>query len=367
MSRASDGIPRPTTERRGTAGLSPTVVWRVVALGIPFVLLSSCYVLGQGVRLVGHQLRAEPIEQVSGHDEFFASVREIREFARTELGLAATENYTRFVEVESDHLVTVVSAVERGSFSRKTWWFPVFGRFPYKGFYREASARRLGRRLERRGYDVFLRPVDAFSTLGYFRDPLFSFMTDYDEFRLASLLIHEQTHATLFVRNDVQFNEELATFVGYHGALQYLRSLHGRNSEQYLEASAYWDELDIFLAQVRSLHSRLTAVYESDLHGHALLRRKEAEIHRFQAEYAHRYDELFSSDRFRWFADYPINNAVIDVYMKYTQDLSIFDSLYDHLDRSIPAMIDALQPVVRYDGPPKEYIREVILYEATQS
>ena len=287
MSCATDGVARPTAERRAAAGSSPAVVWRVAALTILCVLFSSCYVLGQGVHLVRHQLRADPIERVAGHDEFFASVREIREFARTELGLADTENYTRFVEVESDHLVTVVSAVERGSFTRKTWWFPMFGRFPYKGFYREASATRLGRRLERRGYDVFLRRVDAFSTLGYFRDPLFSFMTDYDEFRLASLLIHEQTHATLFVRNDVQFNEELATFVGYHGALQYLRSLHGRDSIQYLEASAYWDELDTFLAQVRSLHGRLTAVYESDLHGHALLRRKEAEIHRFQAEYAH--------------------------------------------------------------------------------
>lgn len=338
--------------------------------------LSSCYIVSQGRHLLGHQLRAKPVESIEGHTEFFRTVRSIRAYGRDELGLADTENYTRFVEIDGDHLVTVVSATEETSFAWKEWWFPFFGRFPYKGFYREKSARRLARRLDGNGYDVFVRRVDAFSTLGYFRDPLYSFMTDYDPFRLASLIIHEQTHATLFLKNEVQFNEELATFVGYHGALSYLESVYGRDSQEYFDASVYWEELDVFLAEIRGLHARLATLYrtaegadgpENATRRSDMLKRKAEIIETFQSEFAGRYDALFATDRFRWFADYPVNNAVIDVYMKYTRDLSLFESLYDAVDRSIPRLLAYLAPLEGSGQDPKSFMRTIILDEADQS
>lgn len=394
---------------------------RCVAVALLSGGLSSCYVVSQGWHLIGHQMRAEPIESIEGHAEFFTTVRSIRTFARDELCLADTDNYTRFVDVEGNYLVTVVSATREDSFVRKEWWFPFFGSFPYKGFYRESPARRLAHRLDDNGYDVFVRRVDAFSTLGYFRDPLYSFMTGYDPFRLASLLIHEQTHATLFLKDAVQFNEELATFVGYHGALAYLESVYGSQSPEYFEASVYWEELETFLAEIRALHARLSALYESadrgvrrgetettphtggratragakgleasPRNGGALaagreaasseaspadavdsrvriLERKAKIIEGFQADFERRYDESFATDRFRWFADYPVNNAVIDVYMKYTGDLSLFEELYEAVGRSIPRLLEALMPLEGTGNDPKGYMKSLILDEADQS
>jgi predicted aminopeptidase len=335
------------------------------------LLLSSCYVLGQGAHLVSHQLSATPIDELEDRDEFFERVESIREFARRRLDLSDTQNYTSYVELDRDHLVSVVSATKADSFNRKTWWFPLFGRFPYKGYYQERAARRLADRLRRQGYDVFVRRVDAFSTLGYFRDPLFSFMKDYDDFRLASLIIHEQTHATLFLKNQIQFNEELATFVGHHGALQYVAMTHGEQSEEYREAAAYRRELNTFLAEVRKLHGRLRTLYErAEEKGFSeaeVVSRKAAIISSFQEQFAAYYDDRFVTDRFRWFADYPINNAVIDVYMKYTQDLDLFERLYRACDKSIPRMLSKLAPLKDHRGDPKAYVRSVLLDEADRS
>src|ERR1700741_2856883 len=97
-----------------------------------------------------------------------------REFGRDALGERVGESYTLYAEKESDTLATVLSAAYRDRFAAKTWWFPIVGSVPYKGFFHEEDARREAARLEAEGYDIYMRPTSAFSTLGWFNDPVLS-------------------------------------------------------------------------------------------------------------------------------------------------------------------------------------------------
>ncbi|MDR1100277.1 MAG: aminopeptidase, partial [Treponema sp.] len=215
--------------------LLPALMAAALILG-GSAFFSGCYTLTQGTAMLGYLARAVPLESLlEDGDSAFGSaaeenrrfvelVHDIRRFAIDELGLAASENYTTYVAIDRDYLAAVVSASAADSFDRHEWWFPVVGSVPYKGFFSAAGARKERVKLEKRGLDVWVRGVDAFSTLGWFQDPLYSYMRSYPPDRLADLLIHESVHATVFLKGHVQFNEELAEFIGSEGARLYMES-----------------------------------------------------------------------------------------------------------------------------------------------
>ncbi len=125
-------------------------------------------------------------------------VLEARQFAADSLNLNVGRSYTTFSQLDSDTLAFVISAAHRDRFQSHTWWFPIVGRVPYKGFFSESQARREMERLERRGFDTYLRTTSAFSTLGWFNDPLVSTLLRYDSVSLANTVIHELFHNTLY-------------------------------------------------------------------------------------------------------------------------------------------------------------------------
>jgi predicted aminopeptidase len=348
-------------------------------------LLSSCYLLRQGATLVGFHLRAEPIDRLTERGEyrngdlleqstadFLARVEDIRRFAQESLGLEVGRNYTRFVHADRETLAYVVNATGRLSFERTYWSWPFAGSFPYKGFFRPEDARRLARKLEQSEHDVWVRSVDAFSTLGILRDPLYQFMESYDPYNLANLVIHEQTHATLFLRNQTQFNEELATFVGDIGARAYLEQA-GFPQETMEEVDDLEHDRIAYRESVAVLRAQLEQLYESDLTHEEKLEEKERVISAYQREFAAEYQERFRTDSFLSFAELPINNAYIDLLASYTQDLSLFEALYESLGRDVAAMMEelavlahpreiadrSLRALARSD--PKAYIRVTLL------
>lgn len=317
---------------------------RLIAVGVAVFTFSGCYLAKQGAHLIRYQLAAEPVDQLLqyyrssavGADrragiEFLTEVDAIREYASTELGLNLGESYSRVVRTERSHLVDVVNATSATSFTRHTWWWPIAGRFPYKGFYEPADARREADRLRRRGLDVWVRPVDAFSTLGVFADPLYDFMADYSSYRLANLIIHESVHATVYFKNQGQFNEELATFIGDRGALAYLADRYGPQSREYSRALSLVEDPDTYRSAILDLKAELAAMYGRELPVEQTLTRKIEIISAFQSEFAQSYEHRFGTDVYRSFADLPVNNAYLDLFVQYSGETELYEQLLDAL------------------------------------
>ncbi len=173
-------------------------------------------------------LRRRPIAELVGDSATAPALRsrlslvlEARKFAVDSIGLKAEESFTTYSTLDRDTLVLVLSASPRDTLVAHTWWFPVVGRFPYKGFFDFAEAQETASAMRSRGLDTYLRPASAFSTLGWFDDPLLSTTVRQAPEDLVNTVVHELLHNTVFVKGHVVFNESFASFVGARGAVAF--------------------------------------------------------------------------------------------------------------------------------------------------
>ncbi len=338
-----------------------------VLLCAAIIFLPGCYVFKQGVYLLHYQRQAEDIDELLEEDglseqekEMLLLVREIKSFAVNTLGLDEDKNYTRYVSVEKEYLVDVVSAADKDAFEAYTWEYPIVGEVPYKGFYQREDALRLVKRLKRGGYDVMMRQVDAFSTLGYFSDPVFSFMQDYSEYSLADLVIHEQTHATLFIKDEIQFNEELAMFMGLEGALLFLDEEYGDSGGIRKEIELFHREQQTFFSLIDGLYQTLDEIYSSAVSREEKLIKKEEAISSFKEHIISRYDGYFSTPRYKRVFQGEINNAYILSLRTYTRDLSLFYQVLEMFGGDLPEAFKEIRKVEDYPGDPKEFLAELL-------
>ena len=176
-------------------------------------------------------LRRERIETLVADSATAPAVRErlrlvldARRFAADSIGLKTGESFTTYSQLDGDTLVLVLSGAWRDTLRPYTWWFPIVGRVPYKGFFDFGAARAAADDLAARGFDTYLRPAAAFSTLGWFNDPLLSTTLRLDTLDLANTVIHEVTHNTFYAKGEAVFNESFANFVGARGAAWFFRS-----------------------------------------------------------------------------------------------------------------------------------------------
>ena len=321
---------------------------------------SGCYTLKQGVTMIGYLNQSVPLEKIAdeaadsqapGSENFVQRIHDIRRFASEELGLAMTKNYTRYVQLDRNYLAAVVSASAQDSFKRHEWHFPVVGSVPYKGFFNVEDARKERAKLEKKDLDVWIRGVEAFSTLGWFRDPLYSYMRNYSPARLADLIIHESLHATVFVKGRVQFNEELAEFIGSEGARLYIESRYGADSDEYRAIFASEADNKKYVAFIQELIAELDALYASDIDRGQKLAQKAAIINAAQKRFTAEYENLFSNDNYRGFAELPVNNAWLELYRLYHSPDNFFADLYEESGSNLPAFIAAAKTVKKKGNP----------------
>lgn len=190
-------------------------------------------------------------------------VKEIRAYAFDKLGLLPTNNYTKFYDQKGKPLLWVVSASKEFSLEPKLWWFPIVGSVSYKGFFTLESAQDEAADLEADGYDTRIREVNAWSTLGFFSDPVMSSMLEYPEADLAELLFHELSHSTIYIKGNVDFSESLANFIGVRGALMYMADKYGKESPQYTRYVNDMADIDHFDQYMLRASVRLDSVYKT--------------------------------------------------------------------------------------------------------
>lgn len=200
---------------------------------------------------------ARPVEEFLVDPEFPDSLKarlnliaEVRKYCIDSLGLKDTENYKTMYDQKGKELMWVVMASERFRLKQKEWEFPIVGAVPYKGFFDEKRAKDLKAELDQEGWDVIIRNPGGWSTLGWFTDPILSKMLSRSEGDLVNLIIHEMSHATIFVRDSVDFNENLATFIGDRGTERFLIHKYGEHSREY---TTYMEEDKDYLKYVNHM------------------------------------------------------------------------------------------------------------------
>jgi predicted aminopeptidase len=192
-------------------------------------------------------------------------IQEIKQFGVDSLGLAPSKNYTTFYDQKGKKLMWLLSGSAPYAIEATKWQFPIVGEFPYKGYFDSTSAYLEKATLSSKGYDTHMGEAAAWSMLGYVRDPILSSMLERSEGRLANLILHELTHGTLFVKGNMELNENLASFVGDWGAVRFLNYKYGPNSpqlERYELQKTYFDSWSQHMLRGAQLLDSLYATFQ---------------------------------------------------------------------------------------------------------
>jgi len=328
----------------------PLLVLLLALAGVSTTACSPVYVLRAGLEEVKILSRRQPIEAMIDDPATDAETRrklqlvlQARTFAAEVLGLNAGESYTTYSWIDRDTLALVLSAARQDRFEALTWWFPIVGRVPYKGFWTLDDARSAAERLQRRGYDTYIRPTTAFSTLGWFNDPLLSTVLRYDDVSLVATVIHELTHNTIFIPGHVAFNESFASFVGDRGAAAFFCGIEGDEGERCQHATKAWADNIVFGEYLTELVDDLEAVYaRTDLDRDQILAAREAVFENARSRFAQRYRSRLQTPGFANIAETPVNNAHLIAWRLYYDQLDVFEDLYQRFQGDLPAAIAAV-------------------------
>lgn len=330
----------------------PLLAVALIAVGT--LTCSPGYILRAGIEEAKILSRRRPIESViqdpTTDDEVrrkLSLVLQARTFADEYLGLDVNESYTTYSWIDRDTLALVISAAYRDRFQPVTWWFPIVGRVPYKGFFDVEAARRAAAELERQGYDTYLRPTSAFSTLGWFNDPLLSTLLRYDDVSLVATVIHELTHNTLFVPSQVAFNESFATFVGDRGAIAFFCQLEGEAGERCRQAKADWSDNLIFGRFLEELIADLERVFaRAELSPEERIALRDDVFARARERFVREVQPRLSRPGYRGFARMQPNNALLIAWRIYYDRLHLFDTVYERAGHDLPTAIRLIRAAV---------------------
>lgn len=275
-------------------------------------------------------------------------VLEARAYAKDTLGLNAGKSYTLYSKVHSDTLAMVLSAARKDRFEAHTWWFPVVGRVPYKGFFKERDARAEAENLERRGFDTYVRPTSAFSTLGYFTDPLLSTLLRYDSVSLGNTVVHEILHNEIYLPGQAMWNESFASFVGSRGAIDFFCAREGEAGPRCRQARAEWEDDRVFGAFMSDLVDRLNELYaRTDLSFDAKMAEREHIFADAKRRYREEVHPRLKVTSFASFERLPLNNATLISRRLYYGRLDLFERVYQSRGRDLRRTIRDVVEAVR--------------------
>ncbi|WP_413585211.1 aminopeptidase [Bdellovibrio sp. HCB274] len=282
-----------------------------------------------------------------------------RAFAENDLHLKPTENYTSYVKLDRPYVTYVVSAAYKWELKHYQWSYPFVGKMPYKGYFNEASAKEEELDLQKDDLDTYMRGVSAYSTLGWFKDPLLSSMLRYKDYDLVNTIIHETVHATLYIKGSADFNERLAMFLGNKGAEQYYLKVEGENSPT-LAAIKKDNEDDRIFSKFISEELRDLATWYKNVpvESHTEHRRMER-IAGIQEKFKTQVLPKMKTKNYEKFATTPMNNARLLVYKTYLSDLADFETLYEQSGGNFQVFIERCKSLEK-EKDPAQKLKELI-------
>lgn len=308
--------------------------------------------------------RREPITDFVASADVQADTQEklklvlaVRKYARDVLKFNVGGSYSSYSRVDRPDLTYIVMAAPKTELKPYTWWFLIIGNVPYKGFFSREEAEAEIARLKAQNYDTMMRTSAAFSTLGWFDDPLLSHLLRYDKVGLAGIIFHELFHNTLYVNGAGAFNESAANFVGNRAAIDFFRDRFGAESKEYARAVQIWDHEREFGRFINQVADTLRSLYRSDIPRADKLRLREEVFARSQEEWQ-RYLAEHPDQSFRRFSQRSLNNAVLMNYLVYLTQIDMFESLYGANGNDLTRTVEAMRSAVAKGRDPFEAVHE---------
>jgi predicted aminopeptidase len=288
-----------------------------------------------------HSVPVEEVLENQGVDreakEKIRFIQEVKRYGEEKLGLRRTKSYSKYFEVHGP-VLRIITASEKDCLRPYRWDFPITGEVTYKSFFTQEDVLKERRFLEREGYDTFVQEAGAYSTLGWLKDPIFSSMLRWDEATLANLILHEMTHATIYFKGQTDLNEQIATFVGNQGAIDFLTEKYGRGSKEVVEAVQCQEADLVFSRWINEACQQLSNFYAKKISRDEKLRGREVLFHRLKEDFKETMTS-FKTEEYKNFEYVEINNAVLLAYRRYIHRLDNFQALYRYLGTDLKRMV----------------------------
>ena len=332
---------------------------------LSFLLLIGCsdflYLSRLGWHQAGITFHSIPIQEVLKDEQADPAVREkilliqeVKGYGEETLGLRKTKSYLRFYEVKGP-ILHVVTASKKDRLKLYSWTFPIVGRVTYKGFFTREEAQREQKRLEERGYDTCVQPSEAYSTLGWLKDPIFSSMLGWDEGILSNLILHEMVHGTIYFKGETDFNEQMATFIGNRGAIDFLTERYGSESKEVQRAVQTQEDDLLFSRWIDEAYEELSEFYSQSISTEEKLKRREEVFLSLQEKFRG-IKSQFKTEWYIKFDQIPLNNAVLLAHRQYFHRLALFETLYEYLGRDLKRMVEWMKEIRASGEEPVSYL-----------
>lgn len=301
----------------------------------------------------------EPVDELLSDNKISDALRErlilsqeLREFATGSLLLPVGDSYTSYSDLQRDYVVWNIYAAPELSLQAYTWCYPVLGCMAYRGYYDEARARAAADKLAAEGYDVKVGGVQAYSTLGYFDDPLLNtFIFNYEP-AFIELLIHELAHRKLYIKDDTAFNENFASAVGYLGAQQWYAAL--AREDEFNLFKAYKEQFQILSDFLLGYKERLSAIYTNEGYTSEQKRyHKQRILAELQTNYQTLKEQKGWDKRYdRWVAT--MNNASFATLSNYQQWVPAFVRLFEQNGGNWKRFYESVEQLANLEKPERE-------------
>ena len=261
------------------------------------------------------------------------TIQSMLQFAEDELQLVVADRYQRYVALERDYVVWNVFAAPPLAMRSEQWCYPLVGCAPYRGYFAEADAHKLAARYDQKGFETYVGGVSAYSTLGWFDDPLLSSFVFYSEPALANLLFHELAHSKVWLKDNVAFNESFASFVGAQGVRVWLSAVQSEAAQpsfaRWQQRQAAWRRFKTFALAAKddlaSLYRRQSGPVSERI------RQRDALRAHWQACYAQHRKHL-GDGRFDSLMGERFNNALLLSLGTYEDWVSAFAQMFADVD-----------------------------------
>ncbi|GAB7530486.1 aminopeptidase [Pseudomonas sp. 3A(2025)] len=289
--------------------------------------------------------------------QHLAQAQQARRFASEQLHLPDNQSYRKYADIGRPYVVWNVFATQEFSLEPVTHCFPIAGCVAYRGYYSVGGARGAAALQRQAGQDVYVAGIEAYSTLGWFDDPILNTMLGWGDERLAALIFHELAHQRFYVQDDTAFNESYASFVEQQGARQW-RAARGLPAQEDTRSA----QRDALTAVVLETRQRLRALYAQTLPAPEMRQRKAAEFERLRREYRTLRDQRWPGDkRFDAWIDAPMNNAKLLPFGLYDQWVPAFAALFAQVSGDWPTFYQRVEQLGKLPMPQRQAALQALM------